>query len=138
MSETTGNSPIPDDDAPRRQASGRRWVLIAALSTATVLLAAGMAVFAASRDDDSPPAARGQMAAAHEAFEQWHDGDAMSGMMPGPMGGDHMMSGPGMGAGPDAMGGTGMGTMGGGESGWCDRMDAWMSQHRGDGGDSDG
>lgn len=137
MSETTGNSPIPDDDAPRRQASGRRWVLIAALSTATVLLAAGVAVFAASRDD-SPPVARGQMAAAHEAFEQWHDGDAMSGMMPGPMGGDHMMSGPGMGAGADAMGGTGMGTMGGGESGWCDRMDAWMSQHRGDGGDSDG
>lgn len=135
MTETTGGSPTPDEEPHRRPRAGHRWVLIAALSTAAVLLAAGVAVFAASGGDDSPPAARGQMAAAHEACEQC---DQMAGMMSGPMGGDHMMGGPGMGAGPDAMRGTGMGPMGGGESGWCDQMDAWMSQHRGGGGDSDG
>ena len=150
MTETTGSSPNPGEEAPRRPPPGRRGVLIAALSTVAVLLAAGMAVFAASRDDDSGPAASGQMAAAHEACEQWLDGDAtarghrppagwcddMAGMMSGRRGGDHMMGGPGR-VGPDAMGDTGRGMMGGGRSGWCDEMTRWMAQV-GDDGNADG
>jgi hypothetical protein len=131
MTETAGSSPTPAEEAPRRQRPGRRWVLIAALSTAAVLLAAGMAVFAASRGDDGHA-----MAGGHQPPAGWCDD--MAGMMSGPMGGDHMMSGPGMGAGPGAMRGTGMGTMGGGLSGWCDQMDGGMPQHRADGGDADG
>ena len=151
--------PAPETDAPARAG---RWKLAAGLAVGLALLATGVAAFALARDDDSPPSTMPQIAAAHQACNDWLDsGDAPRGNGPRGNGSrgawcedmtswmtDHMPQGPGMMGvsmrwdDPEAMRdacirATGADGTGGDDATdsneWCDQMADWMSGHMADG-----